>query len=442
MTELEQFLTGRIWIREFMPFAQEEVDAAIAAGNIGVKKGITENKECARCLEKSPQKIISFHCAKCQTICSYCRICLKMGRISSCTELIFWTGPSPKPQSPHSYTWNGTLTKLQQKACNEVLESLSKNSSHLVYAVCGAGKTELLFPPLAKALEKGQRICIAAPRTDVVLELAPRIKAVFPDTVIHTLYGGSPKETGFPHIIIATTHQLFRFEDAFNLIIVDEADAFPYSYDPSLERAVMKSKKKEAPIVYVSATPSDRLLKDIPNQSRIFRRFHGHPLPVPQFQPLWNYKKKFSGSEIPKPLALWIQKRLANREPFLVFLPTVEMIEKVTPLFKNLDRRIEAVHASDPERKEKVMKLRKGDIMGVLTSTILERGITIPNVQVAVVGADETIFDAAALIQIAGRVGRSIDFPAGDIVFFHNGIVRQMDKAKKQILSYNRMVSN
>ncbi|WP_255473321.1 DEAD/DEAH box helicase [Planomicrobium sp. CPCC 101110] len=438
LTELEQFLTGRIWLREFMPFAQEEVDSAIAAGKIGVKKGITENKECTRCLERSPQKIISFNCAKCQSVCYYCRHCLKMGRVSSCTELIYWADPSPKPKTPHSFIWNGLLTNAQQRASDEVLESLSCNQSHLVYAVCGAGKTELLFPPLAKALEKGQRICIAAPRTDVVLELSPRIKAVFPDSVIHTLYGGSPAETGFAQIVIATTHQLYRFENAFDAIIVDEADAFPYSFDPSLEGAVIKAKKRESPIVYVSATPSDRLLKEIPNQSKIFGRFHGHPLPVPQFRPLWNYRKIFSKNKIPKSLTRWVNDRLAKKEPFLVFLPTVELIEQAIPLFKKLDARIEKVHASDPERKEKVLKLREGKISGVLTSTILERGITIPNVQAAVVGADEAVFDSAALIQIAGRVGRSSDFPAGEIVFFHNGIVRQMDKAKRQILFYNK----
>ncbi|WP_367619065.1 DEAD/DEAH box helicase [Planococcus shixiaomingii] len=438
LTELEQFLRGRIWLKDFVPFAKEEVDAAIASGKVIMKKGITENNSCARCLEKSPSKIISFQCAKCQGRCLYCRHCIKMGRISSCTELISWAAPSPKLQTPHSFSWNGVLTEAQKRASEEVLESLSQNLSHLVYAVCGAGKTELLFPPIAKALEQGQRVCIAAPRTDVILELSPRLKAVFPDTIIHTLFGGAPAESGFANLVIATTHQLCRFENAFDLIVVDEADAFPYSYDPALERAVLKAKTTEAPIVYVSATPSARLLKQVPNQSRIFKRFHGHPLPVPQFKPLWNYKKAFSRNKIPHLLKVWIHDKLTKKEPFLLFLPTVELIEQVTPLFQNLDANIEAVHASDPHRKEKVLKLRKGEIPGLLTSTILERGITIPNVQVAVVGADEAIFNASALIQIAGRVGRSSGFPAGEVIFFHNGLVKEMDKAKRQILFYNK----
>ncbi|WP_416145558.1 hypothetical protein [Planococcus koreensis] len=58
--------------------------------------------------------------------------------------------------------------------------------------------------------------------------------------------------------------------------------------------------------------------------------------------------------------------------------------------------------------------------------------------QVAVVGADDELFNASALIQIAGRAGRSISYPAGDISFFHDGISREMDKAKSMISFYNR----
>ncbi|MDN7244445.1 helicase-related protein [Planococcus shenhongbingii] len=438
MPELEEFLNGRIWLRNFTPFSEDLINEAIAKGFITVTNGIADGHICARCLEKSPHKIISFYCSNCDANCLYCRHCIKMGRVSSCTELITWKTTSSIPSQNHLFSWNGTLTALQQRASAEVSSSLSNGKSHLVYAVCGAGKTELLFTPIFEALQKGQRVCIAAPRTDVVLELSPRIKATFPNTIVHTLYGGAPIETGFSNIVIATTHQLYRFQEAFDVMIVDEADAFPYSYDPALERAVIKAKKKEAPIVYVSATPSAALLKKVENRSEIFRRFHGHALPVPVFEPLWNYKKVLFKNKIPPKLAKWVQDKLSKNEPFLLFLPTIELIVHSIKLFQELDPRIEAVHAQDPERKEKVLKLRNGEVRGLLTSTILERGITIPNVQVAVVGADDRIFEASALIQIAGRAGRAAANPKGDVVFFHDGIVREMDRARQKILSYNR----
>ena len=88
-------------------------------------------------------------------------------------------------------------------------------------------------------------------------------------------------------------------------------------------------------------------------------------------------------------------------------------------------------------RKDKVLQLRNGQRKGLLTTTILERGITIKNVQVAVVGAESAIFTSAALIQISGRVGRNPQFPDGEIVFFHHGITRQMDKARAKIQEMN-----
>ena len=76
--------------------------------------------------------------------------------------------------------WSGILTPRQQKASEELTASNDKQKSHLLYAVCGAGKTEILFEPIHKLLTEGKRICIAAPRVDVILELEPRFRAAFP----------------------------------------------------------------------------------------------------------------------------------------------------------------------------------------------------------------------------------------------------------------------
>ena len=113
-------------------------------------------------------------------------------------------------------------------------------------------------------------------------------------------------------------------------------------------------------------------------------------------------------------------------------------MEIATPLFQQLEPTIESVHAEDPARKEKVLQLRNEQRKGLLTTTILERGITIKNVQVAVIGAENAVFTSSALIQISGRVGRNIHFPDGNITFFHHGITLEMDMARKKILEMNR----
>lgn len=362
-----------------------------------------------------------------------------MGRVSSCTELLIWIGPCAIRIRRHSLEWAGQFTVLQQQAAIEILASIKAKRPHLLAAVCGAGKTELLFPSVHYALQQGLRVCIATPRTDVVLELFPRFQKAFPGTIIHALYGGAPKQEGYAQLILATTHQLYRFEQAFDVMIVDEADAFPYTFDETLQRAVKKAKRKDTPVVFVTATPSQKLLHQYQNNSYSFipKRYHNYPLPVPRFRSLWSYEKCFKRGKIPPKLKQWTEERLVQKEPFLIFFPKVELMKVAVPLFQALDASITTVHAEDPERKEKVLKLRNEEVRGLLTTTILERGITIKNVQVAVVGAESTIFNSSALIQIAGRVGRNAEFASGDIVFFHHGITVEMDDARTKILTYN-----
>ena len=443
--EIVNFFTGRIWSRRHTPFPQQKIETYVKRGYFDPTPAVitTPKLTCRRCLNAQSHKFVSFHCAKCQKICHYCRHCITMGRMCSCDELILWKGTEIRKQkSQVQFAWNGNLTHNQQKAANELAHSISQNRNHLVHAVCGAGKTEILFAAIHDSLKVGKRVCVATPRTDVVLELYPRFKQVFRKITIHALYGGAEVNTQFTQLVIATTHQLYRFEHAFAVMIVDEADAFPYTYDEALQRAVMKAKKADAPIAFVTATPSNKLLLQQKREnwgySFIARRFHGHALPVPRFQSLWNYEKAFQKNKIPQKLQAWLYERLQHNEPFLIFFPTIELMEQATPLFQKIESNIESVHSEDPYRKEKVLQLRNEQRKGLLTTTILERGITIKNVQVAVVGAENPVFTSSALIQISGRVGRNVEYPTGDIIFFHHGITIEMDRARNKILEMNR----
>ncbi len=363
-----------------------------------------------------------------------------MGRVSTCTELIIWAGEQTVYPTIHSFAWNGILTTHQQKASEELMRSTELQRSHLIYAVCGAGKTEILFQPIYQLLTEGKRVCIAAPRVDVILELEPRLREAFPSTLIEALYGGAKPGIGPAQLILATTHQLYRFQEAFDVVFVDEADAFPYTADETLEHAVKKAVKKSAPIHFVTATPSKQLIagrKRNASISTIQRRYHGHPLPVPRYETLWHYTRHIKKGSLPKKLLTWTAQRLQKQEPFLIFFHNIALMELAEPLFQKLDAGVKAIHAAHPERKEIVRSLRNKQLPGLLTTTILERGITIPNVQVAVIGAEQKIFDKGALIQIGGRVGRSSDHPDGDFVLFHHGITYAMDDAKTEIIRLN-----
>lgn len=445
---VREFLDGRIWLRQHTPFPMETIDAHIESGAIETLPGVTRKKglfgqaqhTCSRCENTNPNLFTVFHCLRCEGPCAYCRNCLQMGRVSMCTELMVWKGERTEYPTEHMLAWEGTLTVHQQRASEELYESTLLARPHLIHAVCGSGKTEILFEPIHRLLSTGKRVCIAAPRVDVILELEPRVRAAFPSTTLEALYGGADVNAFDAQLILATTHQLYRFRHAFDAIFVDEADAFPYTAEKTLQHAVRKAAKSGAPIHFVTATPSDRLIASVKKSgavSTIYRRYHGHPLPGPRYQPLWNYSKQLNKGRIPKALEAWILVRVKQNEPFLVFFHEIELMMKAEQAIRKLDDRIRAVHSAHPNRKQHVQDLRSGLLLGLLTTTILERGITIKNIQVAVVGAEQSIFDRGALVQIGGRVGRNVNHPTGDFVLFHNGISYAMDSARREINRLN-----
>ena len=50
--------------------------------------------------------------------------------------------------------------------------------------------------------------------------------------------------------------------------------------------------------------------------------------------------------------------------------------------------------------------------------------MTFPMVDVMVVQANHYLYTSSSLVQIGGRVGRSMDRPTGLLLFFHEGSTR------------------
>ena len=434
--DLQQLIYGKALLIDELQIYAQLLNEHHKQGHIEYSPALSENK-CHRCGASKPHQFSRFPCARCQRECVYCRNCIMMGKSQSCAQLVTWTGPPPVfPSNPNPLQWSGQLSPGQQTASNKVVETIQQNGTCLVWAVCGAGKTEVLFHGIANAIAASKRVCIATPRTDVVLELAPRLKRAFPDVKIAALYGNSEEKHICAQLVISTTHQLLRYQHAFDVIIVDEVDAFPYSMDASLQYAVEKSRKSTSALILLTATPS-RQLQKTKSCVTIPARFHRYALPVPRFCWVGNWKKQFQKKIIPIPLLRWYKEKLQTKTPFLIFFPNIELMNRNLPLFQNEYPDLQAVYAEDPLRKDKVLKLRNEQTLGLLTTTILERGVTIPRLHVAVIGAEEDIFTESALVQIAGRVGRSSEHPTGDIVFFHYGKTVAMVRAVQQIRSMN-----
>lgn len=444
--DLQHFLSGKRLLADELPFNQDTLQTHYQNGYLKLDYGVYSTKaqiKCNRCGNVDQNMFAWFNCARCQQTCTYCRHCIMMGRVSECTPLFSWIGPQPRTikQSIH-LSWEGALSKGQQLASNKVVEAINNKTSLLVWAVCGAGKTEVLFKGIETALSKSGRVCIASPRTDVVLELSPRLKQAFPKKEVATLYGGSEDRTKNAPLTIATTHQLLRYYRAFDTLIIDEVDAFPYNIDPTLEYAANQARADEGSLIYLSATPSKTMQREVRAKKLdsvvIPARYHKHPLPVPTLEWCGKWEKLIKKEKLPANFLIWVKKHMEKGSPIFLFVPNITLLEKVVKILKQEHSGLVAgVHAKDKERKQKVDNFRKGNIKVLVTTTILERGVTVADVQVGVLGAEDDVFTESALVQIAGRAGRSSHFPSGDVRFFHYGKTNEMVAAVDQIRRMN-----
>ncbi|MFD1849028.1 DEAD/DEAH box helicase [Oceanobacillus bengalensis] len=376
-----------------------------------------------------------------------------MGRVMACENLFEWKGPNPQwPEHENPCSWQGELTEAQEKAADRMVQAIrTKEKEILTWAVCGAGKTEMLFPGITAAVRSGKRVCIATPRADVVRELLPRFEQAFSGVTVEALYGGSETKQGTAQLVIATTHQLLRYKDAFDVMIIDEIDAFPFHADPSLPFATDRAKTHMSTTIYLTATPrkNQRILIHRNKLPHVFVpvRFHGHPLPVPVKKMCFTLKKDLLQFSPPTPFVTWIKNRKNPNRQVLIFVPTIALADKMKDKLAVLlakegiistEEVLHSVHADDARRAEKVQMFRKREIFVLITTTILERGVTFPSVDVAILDAGHSVFDEAALVQIAGRAGRSPDDPTGEVMFFHDGKTEAMEQAIESIKKMNK----
>ena len=186
-------------------------------------------------------------------------------------------------------------------------------------------------------------------------------------------------------------------------MILDELDAFPYANNDVLQSILENSIKGN--YIYMSATMNDN--PDL----LMTKRYHGHLLDIPKcyITPNW----------LAYIIAVFkIKANVKNSKPTIVFVPSIKQTYKCTKIFKLF--KLKCLECSSKttkiEKRLAALKNRKLDV--IVATTILERGITVDNVQVIVLQGNNRIFNQSTLIQICGRVGRNINHPNGSISIF------------------------
>jgi len=328
------------------------------------------------------------------------------------------------------------LSPEQKELSNKLVENYKKGIDSLVFAVCGSGKTEISLQVIQYAINCGENVAFAVPRKDVVIELFSRLSNIFKKNKVIAVYGGHHDDI-FGDLVVLTTHQLYRYKKFFSLIILDEIDAFPFKNNKVLENMFFNSLCGH--YVMMSATPSQEVIKHFQGSNkemlRLDTRFHRHPLPIPKLIINRTFAIYFE-------LFRYIKQFLKKDKPLFVFAPTIEECENLYFLLKFMFKGGECVHSKREQRSEIINRFRKGRYRYLVTTSVLERGVTVKNLQVIVFNSHHSVYDEGTLVQIAGRVGRKIDAPEGEVIFIGKKKTTAMERARENIINSNKALQN
>ena len=316
------------------------------------------------------------------------------------------------------------------------MKNYKKGIDSLVYAVCGSGKTEICLQIIEYCVSNGKTVGFAVPRRSVCYELFCRFKNIFRENKVIAVFGGHHRRIT-ADIVCLTTHQLFRYKDYFDLLIMDEIDAFPFKGNEVLQK--MFETAIRGHYVMLTATPSDQILKEFSKPGKdllkLFARFHHHPLPVPKIE---------SGNEIKLhyKLVTILKRFFKDNKQVFIFVPTIDESIKLTRFLKLFFHNGTYINSKREDNEQLIEDFRSKKYLYFVTTAVLERGITMKDLQVIVFHADHIIYDKQALIQIAGRVGRKKDAPEGEVIFIAKNKTEQMEGAIADIITANKALQD
>lgn len=388
------------------------------------KVRVIEDNTCNRCLGKN----IGYDSKN----RAFCLECHSYGNLSE--ERYLYRYERAIPKIKHVMEVEYELTDLQKLGSDFLMECYENKESGFLQAVCGAGKTEMTYELILKALNENKKVCFVLPRVQVLKQVQRRFFKHFPKTIVRPLYEGY-KDANKANLVISTPQQLISFHNEFDLMFIDEMDAFPLNGNKFLERLIQKSIKNSGTILYMSATITKnfqtKIDKDKIRCYLIPERFHKSNLPVPKFVKYRDVKNNLF-------LHKFIDRHLHENKQFLLFAPSIKKVEAYYNYYKS-KYKCNYLTSHTKYKNEIIKDFQNGNYLFLITTTILERGVTFKNIDVLVLESDSEVFNKETLIQISGRVGRSIINPYGEIYFLSRYMTKAMVESKNEIMKMNEL---
>ena len=329
-------------------------------------------------------------------------------------------------------------TEDQLVAIQNVKEDMERDRpmDRLVYGDVGYGKTEVAVRAAFKAAMDKKQVAILAPTTILTQQHGRTFRrrlARFPVTVdvLNRFRTAKEKRDILKRLadgsldIVIGTHALLaesvRFKD-LGLLVVDEEQRFGVKHKERL-----KMLRINVDVLTLTATPIPRTLHMSMINLRDMSLIETPPedrKAVKTFVEEWNMNSLYAG----------ISRELARDGQVFFVHNDIFGIGEVEAFLSNTfpEARIAVCHGQMPasriERTMDEFMEQQHDIL--LSTTIIENGLDIPNVNTLVVNGAEN-FGLGQLYQLRGRVGRS--FRQSYAYFFYSPFKLLNDNARKRL---------
>ncbi len=317
------------------------------------------------------------------------------------------------------------LTGAQKRVWNEIQADLKGETvmNRLVQGDVGSGKTVIALLALLSAVESGYQGALMAPTEVLARQHAESIRELISglsmDVCVELLTGSMTAkekreayariESGETRIIIGT-HALIQEKVNFarlGLVVTDEQHRFGVR-----QRETLASKGLHPHVLVMSATPIPRTLAIIiygDLDISVIDELPANRLPI----------KNCVVDESYRPKAYrFIEREVAAGRQVYIICPMVEEnpeieIENVVDYTEKLQKElasgiaIEYLHGKMKavEKNDIMERFAAGEIQVLVSTTVIEVGVNVPNATVMMVENAER-FGLAQLHQLRGRVGR------------------------------------
>ena len=305
-------------------------------------------------------------------------------------------------------------TDDQEAAIDVVKEDMESDRpmDRLVCGDVGFGKTEVAVRAAFKAASAGRQVLMLVPTTILAQQHAATFKDRFRDFPVRVEMVSRfrpPAEVkrvlqeykdGKVEVLIGTHRVLSRdvVPQNLGLVIVDEEQRFGVA-----QKELLRQLRLEVDVLAMSATPIPRTLHMSLSGLR--------DITVITTPPRGRHPIKTHVGEFDEELIAAALRREAGREGQSFYLHNrVETIDEAAERVRQWvpELRVGVAHGQMPERRleDVMMKFLHGDFDVLVSTTIIESGLDIPQANTLVVERADTL-GLAQLYQIRGRVGRS-----------------------------------